>query len=144
MHWDKHLRLRPMKASEVDVLRARWFFGATIVAYATPSRMGLATVDAAGSIPCDLVIAAVEIPLAGFWNVQGKILLSPWTGQAHETFRWSHVERASDGVSFVLFDSADRASRPMAPGMVAMVVAHVPCVSRPSLPHPPVPSASRR
>lgn len=107
--------IRQISAEEVAVLRLRWFRGATVIAYITHSEnYGLGVVDPRGRIRAKVIRAAAEIPLAGFWNLQGGILVSPWP--SHTGVHWSYVERR--GSEFVLFDSSSMRTHPMPAEMI--------------------------
>lgn len=117
--------IRQIPADEVAVLRLRWLRGATVIAYITHSEnYGLGVVDPRGSIRAKVVRAAAEIPLAGFWNSQGGILVSPW--QSHGRVHWSYVERR--GSEFVLFDSSSMRTHPMVAEMIPRVLVSGPHV----------------
>lgn len=125
--WLTECCIRPLHEHELVSLAKRWFRGATIVSFASHGLEGVGVVDPEGQILGNQMQAVVEIPFAGFWNMQGRILHSPWLND--DGFRWSHIER--DGSQFVLFDSADRRSVPLEPTVVARVVMNYPCLQLP-------------
>ena len=53
--------------------------------------------------------AVVEIPFAGFWNMQGRILHSPWLND--DGFRWSTSKFGRGQVTMETWAMARSASR---------------------------------
>ncbi len=125
--WLTECCIRPLHEHELVSLAKRWFRGATIVSFASHGLEGVGVVDPEGQILGNQMQAVVEIPFAGFWNMQGRILHSPW--QKDDGFRWTHVERV--GRKFMLCDSADRHTGLMELSSVASVVLHYPCTQIP-------------
>lgn len=88
--WLTECCIRPLHEHELVSLAKRWFRGATIVSFASHGLEGVGVVDLEGQILGNQMQAVVEIPFAGFWNMQGRILHSPWLND--DGFRWSHIE----------------------------------------------------
>lgn len=113
------MRIRPIGPTEEANLRDRWFRGATVLGWATATQHGLGVEDSCGEIDEDDLLALVEIPLAGHWNLDGRVVFARRYSSAR--YRWSHVVRDRDAM-FVLYDTHGLCESPMAAEQVARVV----------------------
>lgn len=116
MAW--HTNIRPLMDHELVALRGRWFRGATVLGYATRSDSGLGVEDPNGTVTAESVLAVLELPLAGFWCWQGRILYT--SRYKPEKYHWAYVERMRDG-AFRLFDMHGLATDPLTAERAAAV-----------------------
>lgn len=116
MAW--HMNIRPLTECEQVTLRGRWFRGATVLGYATRTESGLGVEDRGGSVQAEHVLAVLELPLAGFWHWQGRVLHV--SRYKPDKYHWTHVERMRDGM-FRLFDTHGLSTDPLTAERVASV-----------------------